>query len=118
MTQAETVREHLDTLRGADYIARCHAVTFIRWATEGWLIEGDRIVGEVVEPSAVDPVWHGSEVVEALVTVCSDPKESAAMWTEAAEALAYIWKDTGGADPRLLERLTPEARSQVISEMG
>jgi len=56
-------------------------------------------------------------VIEALVAVCSDPDEPSPVWTEAAEALGYIWSDDGPPDPVLLQRLTTQARSSIIHHL-
>ena len=45
---------------------------------EGWLIEGNKIVGKV-DPENIDPAWRAPEVIEALVSVCGDPTERAAV---------------------------------------
>jgi hypothetical protein len=56
-------------------------------------------------------------VIETLVAVCSDPSEHAFVWTEALEALGYIWEDIGPPTQATLECLTPSARSQIVNHL-
>jgi hypothetical protein len=94
---------------------RADAAMTFRHANEGWILAeprgsmfADRPPGE-----PIPGIWRSPEVIEVLVVVCSDPGEHAFVWTEAAEALEYIWADIGRPTQATLERLTPSARRQI-----
>ena len=92
---------------------RADAALDIRMANEGFAMDTDDPDADPVAPADIAPEWRSPEVVQALVEVASDPNEYVPLLDEAAEALAYIWIDAGGADPELLSRLAPAARREV-----
>jgi hypothetical protein len=93
---------------------RADAAMDLRRANEGFAIDTEgRLAADPVALPEIAPEWRGPEVVQALVEVAGDPNEYVPLWLEAAEALAYIWIDAGGADRDLLARLAPGARRKI-----